>query len=261
VEPLRPHVVVAADAGAVARAGARLWVDEARHALAERGVLHVALAGGKTPQALYRAVAEEPDLDYAWHRTHLWWGDERAVPADDSRSNAAAATRLLDSVPVPAAQVHAMEGGAEDLVAAAARYEAQLRAALAPGADGLPEIDLVLLGMGADGHTASLFPGSAALEVHDRLACAVTDAPAPFPRRLTLTLPMLAAARRVVVVATGIEKSSAVAAALEPTDPAAAAPPVARVRPGAGRLVWLLDEAAAARLTHTPRAHAAGSGA
>ena len=261
MERLRPHVIIGADAAAVAHAGARLWVDAARHALAARGEIHVALAGGRTPQALYRAVAEEPDLDYAWHRTHLWWGDERAVPADDSRSNAAAATRLLDSVPVPVAQVHVMDGGAEDLDAAAARYEAQLRAALPAAAGGLPELDLVLLGIGSDGHTASLFPGSAALEVRDRLACAVTDAPPPFPRRLTLTLPLLAAARRVVVVATGIEKSAAVAAALEPADPSAPLLPVARVRPGAGGLVWLLDEAAAARLTHTPRAHAAGTGA
>ncbi len=263
MEPLRPHVVVAADPVGVSRAGARLWVDAVRHALAARGAIHVALAGGSTPLALYRAVAEEPDLDYAWHRTHLWWGDERAVPADDARSNAQAASPFLDSVPVPPAQVHPMDGAAGDLAAAAARYDAALQIALGGEVPGPPVLDLILLGVGTDGHTASLFPRSPALEVSDRAVCVVDDAPEPLPRRITLTLPVLSAGRRVVVIATGAEKAAAVAAALEPRADATAGalPPVARVRPASGRLVWLLDEAAAARLTRTHRAHAAGTGA
>ncbi len=262
MQPLRPHVVVAADPVAAARAGARLWVDAVRHALAARGAIHVALAGGSTPLALYRAVAEEPDLDYAWHRTHLWWGDERAVPANDARSNAQAASPFLDAVPVPPAQVHAIEGGADDLVAAAARYDAALRSVLGGGDAGPPVLDLILLGVGTDGHTASLFPHSPALEVIDRAACVVADAPEPLPRRITLTLPVLSAGRRVVVIATGAGKAAAVAAALEPGAdvPPGALAPVARVRPASGRLVWLLDEAAASRLTRTHRAHAAGAG-
>ena len=264
MEALRPHVVVSPDAAAVAKAGARLWVDAVRHALPSRGAIHIALAGGSTPLALYRAVAEEPDLDYAWHRTHLWWGDERAVPADDPRSNARAAAPFLDVVPVPAAQVHPMDGGAADLDAAAARYDALLCEALAADDHGPPVLDLILLGLGADGHTASLFPGSPALHVRNRAVCAVTDAPAPLAQRLTLTLPVLSAGRRVVVLATGADKAAAVAAALEPdaaSGSLAALSPVARVRPAPGRLVWLLDEAAAARLTRTPRAHAADGGA
>ncbi len=263
MEPLRPHVVVAVDPAAVARAGARLWLDAVRHALAARGAIHIALAGGSTPLALYRAVAEEPDLDYAWHRTHLWWGDERAVPAEDARSNAQGASPFLDSVPVPPAQVHPMDGGAGDLAAAAARYDADLQTALGCADHGPPGFDLILLGVGTDGHTASLFPHSPALDVVDRAVCVVDDAPEPLPRRLTLTLPVLSAGRRVVVVATGAEKAAAVAAALEPRGDLApdALPPVARVRPAPGRLVWLLDEAAAGRLTRAHRAHAAGTGA
>ena len=258
-DAVRPHLLVAPDAAAAAQAGARLWAFAARAALAERGVFHVALAGGSTPAALHRAVAEQSGLDAAWHRTHAWFGDERAVPPDDPRSNARAArASLLDAVPLPEAQVHCMEGAASDLAAAAGRYEQALRVALGDGA--MPALDLVWLGLGADGHTASLFPGSPALDVRDRAVCAVEDAPAEPARRLTLTLPALAAARRVVFLVTGAAKATVLAAVLEPPagSSAEAALPAARVRPAPGRLLWLVDEAAAARLTRTPRAHAAG---
>jgi len=257
MDALRPHLVVASDPAAVAAAGARLWVDAARHALAARGAFHVALAGGTTPLATYAAVAEQPDLDFAWHRTHLWWSDERAVPADDAGSNARSVASFVDAVPVPSAQVHPMDGAAADLDASAERYDDALRKTIRSDGPGPPVLDLAWLGVGEDGHTASLFPRSAALGVRDRAACAVTDAPGPWPRRITMTFPILSAARRVVVVATGAAKAAAVAAALEPA-PGAGAPPIALVRPAPGRLVWLLDEAAARALSRTPRAHAAG---
>lgn len=261
MEPQRPHVVVAPDPAAVAAAGARLWVDSVRAALAARDAFHVVLAGGSTPAGLHRAVAEEPDLDSAWHRTHAWFGDERAVPPDDPRSNyGAARTTLLDAVPLPGRQVHRMAGEEEDLAAAAARYAGELAAALGADPAGIPVLDLVWLGLGEDGHTASLFPGSPALAVADRAAAAVEDAPAPPSRRITLTLPVLSAARRVVFLVTGARKADALAAVLEPAagTPAEAWPPAARVRPAPGRLLWLVDEAAARRLVRTPRAHAAG---
>jgi 6-phosphogluconolactonase len=262
VETTRPHLIVASDAAAVAQAGARLWVDSVRAALAARGAFHVALAGGSTPATLHRAVAEQPDLDFAWHRTHIWFGDERAVPPDDARSNYHSARKsLLDAVPLPEDQVHRMRGEAGDLAAEAARYAAELASALADGTPGLPMLDLVWLGLGEDGHTASLFPGSAALTVADRAACAVTDASSEPARRLTLTLPVFAAARRVVFVVTGGAKARAVASVLEPPagTPLEQLPPAARIRPAPGRLLWLIDEAAAARLERTLRAHAAGS--
>ena len=261
-EGAHPHLVVTPDAVALAKAGARLWVDGVRAALAARGAFHVALAGGTTPAELHRAVSEEPDLDYAWHRTHVWFGDERAVPPTDRRSNFRMAREtLLDLVPLSEVQVHRMRGEAADLDAAAADYARTLAVAAANGG-AMPELDLVWLGLGSDGHTASLFPGSPALDVTDRSVVAVDGGPEDSPRRLSLTLPALAAARRVVFVVSGAAKADAVAAVLEP--PGGAAPdalPAARVRPGAGRLLWLVDEAAASRLTRTPRAHAAGFGA
>ena len=263
-EAAHPHLVVTPDAGSLAAAGARLWSDAARAALAERGVFHVALAGGTTPAALHRAVAEQPDLDYAWHRTEAWFGDERAVPPGDRRSNFRMAKEtLFDCVPLSEAQVHRLDGEAGDLDAAAADYAAALAAALGPGPGpaGMPVLDLVWLGLGADGHTASLFPGSPALAVADRTVVAVDGGPPDTPRRLTLTLPALSAARRVVFVVSGAAKAEALAAVLEPAagTPADALPPAARVRPAPRRLLWLVDEAAASRLARRPRVHPAGS--
>ncbi|MEO6463683.1 MAG: 6-phosphogluconolactonase [Candidatus Eisenbacteria bacterium] len=262
-EPPRPHLVVTPDPVALAQAGARLWVDSARSTLAARDVFHVALAGGTTPATLHRAVAEQADLDYPWHRTHAWFGDERAVPPSDRRSNYRMAVEtLFDGVPLSEAQVHRMRGEEPDLDAAAAAYERELRTTVGEGDGGVPVLDLVWLGLGTDGHTASLFPGSPALAVSDRAVSAVDGGPAESPRRLTLTLPVLSAARRVIFVVSGAAKAEAVAAVLEP--PAGAMegdlPPAARVQPGPGRLLWLVDEAAAARLVRTPRAHAAGFG-
>jgi len=260
-EGARPHVVVTPDAAALSRAGARLWVDGARAALAARGVFHVALAGGTTPAELHRAVSEESDLDYGWHRTHVWFGDERAVPPADRRSNYRMAKEtLLDLVPLSESQVHRMRGEAPDLDAAAADYARALATVVGPASSAMPELDLVWLGLGADGHTASLFPGSPVLGVVDRSVVAVDGGPPESPRRLTLTLPALSAARRVIFVASGAAKAEAVAAVLEPPPggPSDALPPAARVRPAPGRLLWLLDEAAASRLSRTPRAHPAG---
>ena len=264
MEPLRPHLVVTPDPVALAQAGARLWVDSARSTLAARNVFHVALAGGTTPATLHRAVAEQADLDYPWHRTHAWFGDERAVPPTDRRSNYRMAVEtLFDAVPLSETQIHRMRGEEADFDAAAAAYEQELRTTVGGGGDGgVPVLDLVWLGLGSDGHTASLFPGSPALAVRDRAVVAVDGGPPDSPRRLTLTLPMLSAARRVIFVVSGAAKAEAVAAVLEP--PLSATdddlPPAARVRPAPGRLLWLLDEAAAARLVRTPRAHPAGFG-
>jgi 6-phosphogluconolactonase len=260
MEPDRPHLLVAPDPQAVAQAAARLWVDVARASIDERGAFHVALAGGTTPAGVHRAVAEQSDLDSAWHRTHAWFGDERAVPPADRRSNYRMALEtLFDAVPLPASQIHRMEGDDPDLRAAADRYEAALVAALGLGA-GAPVLDLLWLGLGEDGHTASLFPGSPALAIQDRAVVPVEGGPDDSPRRLTLTLPVLSAARRVFFVVSGANKADAVAASLEfePGLPLDALPPAARVRPAPGRLLWLVDEAAASRLRRTPRAHAAG---
>jgi 6-phosphogluconolactonase len=237
---MHPHLVVATDAAAVAEAGARMWADACRHALAARGSFHVALAGGTTPKHLYREVARVSDLDFAWHRTHVYWSDERAVPPEHELSNYGMAKKaLLDDVPLPDAHVHRMRGEADDLDAEARRYAAELP----------PALDLVWLGVGEDGHTASLFPGSRAIDGASAEPVLAVDGPggAP-PRRLTLGLGPINAARRVVVVATGREKTKVVArarAAMASESADGAELPIARVRPGRGHLVWLLDHLAA----------------
>ncbi len=231
---MHPHVVVAADAEALAEAAARIWADASRHALAAHGSFHVALAGGATPKAAYRAVARVSDLDFAWHRTHVYWSDERAVPPDHELSNYGMAKKaLLDELPIADAQIHRRRGEAADLDAEARRYAGEL-----------PEsIDLVWLGVGEDGHVASIFPGSPALAPEASSVLAVDGPGGALPRRLTLTLGPINAARRVVVLAQGRSKQAIVARARR--DGADDALPIARVRPARGHLVWLLDAEAA----------------
>jgi len=195
---------------------------------------HVALAGGSTPQRAYALLAErEADLRNAT----LWYSDDRAVGPDDERSNhRAAAEALLDRLPEPhRPRLHRVEGelGAE---AAADRYEALVRAELGD----TPVFDLVLLGLGPDAHVASLFPGKPAVEERERLVAAVPEAGMePFVPRVTFTLPLIGAARSVLLCVTGAGKAQAVARAFGPEPDLAS--PAARIRP----VVVLLDEAAA----------------
>lgn len=241
-----PHVHVCADPAAVAQAGARLWVDSVRHALAARGAFHVALAGGTTPRDLHKAVAAQADLDFAWHRTHVYWSDERAVPPTDEQSNYGMADEsLLCAVPLSPAQVHRMPADADDLEAAARAYAATLAHELAPADHAPPALDLVWLGVGDDGHTASLFPGSRAVrESWHRVV--PSESPVPPTLRLTITPLVIAAARARLVLARGRDKAAAVSRALEGAeDPEQC--PVQLAQAG----VWLLDDDAATGLVGT----------
>jgi 6-phosphogluconolactonase len=225
------------DAEAVAEAAAALFGGLARRAVARRGRFAVALAGGETPLGCYRRLAGPPHRDAVpWERVHVFWGDERCVPPDDPRSNERAArAALLDRVPIPAAQVHPIRCAADPERAARA-YEEVLAAFFA----GAPErLDLALLGLGADGHTASLFPGSPALAERRRRAVAVTDREPP---RVTLTAPLLARSRRIVFLVAGAAKAGAVRDALGVAG--ATDPPARRVDPGTRRAQWLLDREA-----------------
>lgn len=229
------------DAEAVAEAAAALFGGLARRAAARRGRFAVALAGGATPLGCYRRLAEPPHRDaIPWVRVHVFWGDERCVPPDDPRSNEGAArAALLDRVPIPAAQVHPIRC-AGDPDGAARDYERVLAAFLA----GRPaRFDLTLLGLGADGHTASLFPASPALAERRRRAVAVPDRDPP---RVTLTPALLARSRRVVFLVAGAAKAAAVRDALAAGGPADL--PARRVDRGAGRALWLLDREAAGLL-------------
>lgn len=239
------EVVTHADADALADGAAARVQAAAREAVAARGRVVVALAGGGTPRALHaRLVALGPDA-LPWPRTHVVFGDERCVPPDDPASNyGMARDTLLAHVPVPAAQVHRMEGERPP-AEAARRYEDVLRTLAAPD-DAAPFVDLLLLGMGADGHTASLFPGTPALAEGARWVVPAEAPPGTTPRqRLTLTVPALSRARTVLVLAAGAEKRDAIARARREPPDAPDALPVARVR-GRAATVWLLDAAATA---------------
>lgn len=190
-------------------------IDEAR---ADRGAAHVSLAGGRTPGRTYELLAEHVD---DWSGVHLWFGDERCVPLDDPDSNHRLVARtLLDALAergVAPPEVHAVAGAAGEPAAAAAEYERDLRAAL-PAVDGVPVLDLALLGLGEDGHTASLFPNDAALGERERLCVPVHGSKPPFAR-VSLTLPVLRAARRIVVLTAGAGKAWAVGAMLAGPSP------------------------------------------
>ncbi|MGH7392493.1 MAG: 6-phosphogluconolactonase, partial [Candidatus Rokuibacteriota bacterium] len=180
-----------------------------------------------------------------WERTFMFFGDERWVPADHAASNYRMAHEtLLGKVPVPPSQVFRMPCAGDDPDAAAAAYARTLADVFELRRGALPRFDLVLLGMGLDGHTASLFPGSPALKEVFRHVAAVHAAAAAIPQRLTLTFPVLNAAGGVVFLVAGAEKAKAVKAVLAE----GALLPAGMVRPTDGRLVWMLDRAAAARL-------------
>jgi 6-phosphogluconolactonase len=178
----------------------------ARMAAAVRTGRHISLAGGTTPRRAYELFARAEGV--AWDAVELWFGDERCVPPDDAESNyRLVAESLLAGAPIPAGNVHRVRGEDDPDVAAPA-YAAEIRGVV---------LDLALLGLGEDGHTASLFPGSEALAVRDREAVAVIAAKPP-PNRITLTFPVFEAARSIVVLAPGAGKAEAIAAVLRGRD-------------------------------------------
>lgn len=198
------QLTVAGDAEAAARTTAERIAATIAEARAERGVAHVSLAGGRTPARTYRLLARlVPD----WSGVHLWFGDERCVPLDDADSNhRLIVENLLAGSVQPGPIVHAVEGADEDPAGAAAAYEARLRATV----DGdPPQLDVALLGLGEDGHTASLFPNDPVLAEQERLCVAVHGTKPPFDR-ITFTLPVLRAARKAIVLAEGAGKAWAI---------------------------------------------------
>jgi 6-phosphogluconolactonase len=229
---------------AVSREAANRFVSIVADAIASRGIARVALSGGSTPKSVYPLLLEPARRDALdWSAVEFFWGDERAVPPDHPESNFGVAYGMLIShLPeVRATRIHRMQAEAPDLDAAAIAYEAELRLAFGARGDAPPAFDLVWLGMGPDGHTASLFPESDALDETVRWAVA-NWAPAQDAWRMTLTFPVLNAARETLFVVTGIDKADA----------------LARVRSGdsglpAGRITgprvrWIVDAAAAAQV-------------
>jgi 6-phosphogluconolactonase len=236
------QVLIFPDLEAASRAAAERFVRLAR----THDPFGVALSGGHTPRSLYRMLAAPPYREQVpWQSVHVFWGDERAVPPQHPESNYRMASEtLLNHVPIPDANIHRMLGE-KDPQAAAEAYAAELERFF--GAH-WPRFDLVLLGMGKDGHTASLFPGSDALQESENAVLGVAadyeDRPA---QRVTLTVPSINAAQNVIFLVSGAEKAETVHAVLSgPYQPRTL--PAQLIRPGDGRLVWLLDEAASAQI-------------
>jgi 6-phosphogluconolactonase len=244
----RVQVEVLADLDGVAHAAADMFVELSQAVVAGGGGFNIALSGGSTPRALNELLATSPYRSLVdWSKIHFFWGDERLVPPDDAESNYRMAREtLLSHVPVPDIQVHRIPTELGDPEAVAAAYEEELQRVfqLSPGQ--LPQFDLIFLGMGPDGHTASLFPHTAGLEVTDRLVIA-NYVPRLAAHRITLTAPVINYAAVVVFLAAGSDKAAALAKVLEgPLDPDEF--PAQRISLVDGDLYWLVDRAAAAEL-------------
>ena len=249
IEPMAvaAEIRILEDADELAETAAGMIVDLGTSAVAQRGRFTVALAGGETPRATYERLARPPLSELMpWARTFVFFGDERGVPANHPDSNYGMARRaLLAKVPIPPRQVFPIPGDDSDPETVATDYARTLAEELKVRRGEVPRLDLVLLGLGIDGHTASLFPGSPVLKEVFRTVAAVHAAAAVIPQRFTLTFPVLNAAACVVFLASGSVKAKVVKAALAE---GAATLPAGMVRPSDGRLVWLLDRAAAALL-------------
>lgn len=234
------ETIVAGDEREHAALAAEIAARAIRAAIEERGAARVALSGGSTPSPAYRALAA---LDLPWERVTWLQVDERAVPPDHARSNVGAIARALGpAVTAASGGVRRMEAEDPNLGAAAARYEALLRERF--GVASAVAFDLIVLGVGEDGHTASLFPGTGAVAIDDRLVAAIPAQPAKgLEARLTLTAPVLVEARAVLVLARGASKRLPIVAARSP-GPEDEIPARVLLR-ARGRVTWLLDHGAA----------------
>ena len=249
----RPTVQVYADPSALAHAAADLFVARARDAIERHHRFCIALAGGSTPRALYSLLAAPPYHDQVnWGRVWVFWGDERTVPPYDPESNYRMAREtLLFHVPVPSTQVFRMLGEHPDPAMAASLYEVTMRRAFALAPNELPRFDLILLGTGPDGHTASLFPHTAALDVTDRLVVANRGEKLA-TTRLTLTAPVLNNAALVTFLVAGDDKADVLARVLEGPRQQEDLPSQL-IAPSHGDLIWMVDQAAARGLTTVRR--------
>jgi 6-phosphogluconolactonase len=243
------EIRILADANAIAQTAAAEFVEAAREAVCLKDSFSVALAGGSTPKTLYGLLLNNGPLRtmVPWDKIQFFFGDERHVPPNHAESNFRMASEaMLAKAPVDSKQVHRIKGEIESAAEAAAGYDKDLRINFRLGEGQLPRFDLVLLGMGPEGHTASLFPGTKALKEERRLVVSnwvgklYTD-------RITLTPPVLNNAARVVFMVHGAEKAPALKAVLEgPYEPEQL--PAQIIRPQQGKVLWLIDPAAAGML-------------
>jgi 6-phosphogluconolactonase len=244
------EVRVLADASAIAQTAAAEFLAAAQQAVREKGNFSVALAGGSTPKVLYGLLAGDPLLEakVPWNKIQFYFGDERHVPPEDPESNFRMASEaMFKKAPVDAKQIHRIRAENSNAAEAAEEYEQELRASFQLKGGELPRFDLVLLGMGPEGHTASLFPGTKALNEKRHLV--VSNWVGKFyTDRITLTPPVLNNAARILFLVHGAEKAPALKAVLEgPYEPDQL--PAQIIRPESGSVQWLVDPTAAGMLT------------
>ena len=235
---MEAHIKVASSPADVAKQAADIIVTAAQMAIAEKDSFSLALSGGRTPEALYQLLASEPyrsQID--WSRTELFFGDERCVPPDSPQSNYGMARRSLAAAPIPEANFHRMRGEIEP-EQAAREYGQLLKQKFGDGG-----IDLVLLGMGDDGHTASLFPHTSALDEQQH-RCVANYVEKLSTWRITLTAPFINRSGNVLVLVAGAEKAARIREVLE-GPPDALRLPIQVIRPATGQLTWILDADAA----------------
>ncbi len=240
------RIVIYPDVDTLSREAAGYIVRIASESIVTRGRFSIALSGGTTPRKAYGLLGSEPYRSQVdWALVDIFWGDERCVPPDSPDSNYRMAQEaLLGNIPIPANQVHRMPADQPDRNAASQAYTLEMQRAF--GTNGIPQFDLIQLGMGPEGHTASLFPHQASLHEQQRLVMPVS-VPKPPPDRLTFTPPLLNAARNVLFLVTGSDKADALRAVLEgPYQPDEY--PAQIVRPPRGEVVWMLDTAAAKKI-------------
>ncbi len=239
------EVIVVDSPNHLAKKGAEIFMAAAKECIAEKRRFSVAVSGGSTPRAMHGLLAEDPfRSDALWEKTHVFWVDERCVPQDSAASNYGAAKKdFLEQVSIPPGQVHPMPSEALPEEGAAA-YQTKLKAFFALNKGGLPVFDLIFLGIGKDGHTASLFPGQPSLDEKEKLVVAIRGGE-PDVSRLTMTYPVLNWAERTVFMVSGKEKALVTKAVLGKESLPL---PAQRIKPANGKLIWLLDAGAASLL-------------
>lgn len=230
-------VDVLADKAALVERCLELVVEQVQGAIAQRDFCTIALSGGSTPKPLYEAIA---DQDLPWEKIHVFWGDERYVPADHPDSNEGMARAAwLDKVEIPESNIHSVPTQEADPADAAARHERELQEFFGVEPGVFPEFDIILLGMGDDGHTASLFPHTEALKVGDRLITVGNKGGNP---RITFTVPLINQARCVIFMVAGANKQDALAHVFAEEDDSDQYP--SRLIQPRGEFFWLLDQSA-----------------
>ncbi len=246
---IEKRVVISADAAALAESVAARFLNRLAKCGAEGQLVHVSLTGGSMGSAVLAAAARHPRREKVdWSRVHVWWSDERFVRrGHEDRNDLQAQQALLDAVDIPAANIHTMGASDDglDLDAAAERYAADLARFRQDDGTPWPSFDICFLGVGPDGHIASLFPDRPEILITDRVAVAVRDSPKPPPERISLTRPVINGSRRVWLVLAGADKASALGLALAGASYASV--PAAGAK-GRKRTVFFVDEAAASQV-------------